>query len=266
MYGYRSFRYLIVLITVTISITSCHIIYDKPKPKTRNFICVVDFSSATNSQERQAFYMTVIKNNIIKQLALTDRITVLPVDKASVTNSSEILIIDLSIKDFEPDASSPMETDKITQENFSKFKDSLGISFETCFNKSVSNRTLQNQGTDLFGALNNVKGYIKTNADNYIVFLSDMMNYTNTLIMEPSNPNFSKNNLDAILNKLSGINLPNTTVLVLTADQPGLTTEHFDLVKTFWTQYFNRNKIKLYDYSSASVSKLNDLMSLPISK
>lgn len=197
---------------------------------------------------------------------MTDKLTVIPIDKASVTNSSEILITDLSTKDFEPDASSPMETDKITQDNFTKFKDTLALTFETSFNKSVSDRTLQNQGTDLIGALNNVKGYIKTNADNYIILLSDMMNYTTTLSMEPSNTDFTIGTLELYLQKLPLIEMKNTTALVLTADQPSISAEHFKLVQRFWTQYFIRNSIKLYDYSSASVSKLNELMVLPVSK
>lgn len=254
-----------VFIMFVIAISSCRIIGHKTEPKTRNIICVVDFSSTINSQERQTFYMNIIKNNVIKQLAMTDKIIVIPIDKASVTNSSEILIADLSTKDFEPVASSPMETDKITIDNFGKFKDSLALTFETSFNKSVSDRSLQNQGTDLLGAMNNVKGYIKANADNYIIFLSDMMNYTNTINMEPSNAQFSNVNIDAILNRLPGFEMKNTTALVLTADQPSVSAEHFELVKKFWTQYFNKNNIRLYDYSSASVSKLNELMGLPIS-
>ena len=153
-----------------------------------------------------------------------------------------------------------------TLKTIKKYKDTLSMNFELSFRKAVSDRTLQNQGTDLIGAMNNVKGYIKSNDDNYVIFMSDMMNYTNTLIMEPSNTQFSNANLVSILNKLPGIEIQNATAIVITGDQPVVTSEHFELVKSFWTQYFKKNNIKLYDYSSASVSKLNELMSLPVSK
>jgi hypothetical protein len=60
--------------------------------------------------------------------------------------------------------------------------------------------------------------------------------------------------------------MPNTTVLVLTAKQVEASSEHFKLVQSFWTKYFQKNKIKLYDYNSASVAKLNELMALPVNE
>lgn len=256
---------LLVLIVTAFVITSCDSCKHK-SIKTRNFICVVDFSSATNSQERQEFYKNVIINNVIKKLSMTDKITVIPVDKATVTNSSEIFIADLAIKDFEPDVASPLEEDKITKDNFEKYKDTLAITFASNFKKAVSDRSLQTMGTDLFGAIQNVKGYIKSSDENYVIFLSDMMNYTPALIMEATNPQFSQSTMDAILNGLPGIELSNTIVIVLTADQPSVSSEHFELVKSFWEKYFLKNNIKLFDYSSASVSKLDELMKLSVSK
>lgn len=257
---------LVTIAIIVVTLSSCRFVSEKSELKGRNFICVVDFSSSKNSAERQEFYMNVIKNNIIRNLTMTDRITVIPIDKASVTNSSEILIADLSAKDFTPEMASPMEEDDLTKKNFKNYKDSLAIIFETSFKNAIADRTKQSQGTDLLGALENVKGYTKPVYDNYVIFLSDMMNYTSFLNMEPSNTNFTNASVDEILKKLPGIEMPNTTALVLTANQVDVSAQHFSLVNSFWAKYFSKNNIKLYDYSSASVSKLDELMTLPLSK
>ena len=80
--------------------------------------------------------------------------------------------------------------------------------------------------------------------------------------MEPGNSQFGSNTIEAVLKKVAAVHLPNTVALVLTADQSYIPQEHFKLVQSFWTKYFENNGIKLYDYSSASLSKLNELMSM----
>jgi len=60
--------------------------------------------------------------------------------------------------------------------------------------------------------------------------------------------------------------MPNTTALVLTGEQVEVTPAHFSLVQSFWSSYFIKNNIKLYNYNSGSVAKLNELMSLDITK
>lgn len=259
------FLKLTLLFTALIFVfSSCRDISFKQKRKVRNFVCVVDFSSSPNSLERQEFYLNVIKNNVIKNLALTDRIIVIPLDKASTTNSSEIFIENLSLKDFSPDNASPMEEDQLTQQNFKIYKDSMGIFFENSYRKCMSDR--QSEGTDLFGAINNVKGYFNPDDDNYIIFLSDMMNYTEALKMEPSNSQFTTASIDGILKGLPGITMQNVMALVLTGNEVGVSQEHFDLVHLFWDGYFKKNNIKLYNYSSAAVSKIDELMALPLHK
>ena len=113
---------------------------DKSEPKGKNIICLVDFSDSKNAAERLQFYMTVIKDNIIPKLSYTDKITVIPIDRASITNSSDILLADLSTKDFEPDAASPMEEEQITKDNLKKFTDSLATSFAQTFQAAIDNR------------------------------------------------------------------------------------------------------------------------------
>lgn len=237
----------------------------KSGPARKNIVCLVDFSDSKNASERLQFYMTVIKDNIIPKLSFTDKITVIPIDRASITNASDILLFDLSSKDFEPDAASPMEEEQITKDNLKKFTDSMAASFTQNFQSAIDSRNKTSHGTDIFGALEVVKGKIKTNDDNVIILLSDMMNYTSTLKMEPENSEFNAKSLNDILNKVPNYEMSNTTILVLTADQSYISPTHFKLVQNFWTQYFEKNKIKLYDYNSASLSKLNELMSLPAS-
>lgn len=248
------------LAVVLLLISSCG---SKSGPTRKNIICLVDFSDSKNAAERLQFYMTVIKDNVIPKLSFTDKITVIPIDRASITNSSDILLADLSTKDFEPDAASPMEEEQITKDNLKRFTDSLATSFAQTFQSAIDNRNKTSHGTDIFGALEVVKGKLKAKDDNVIILLSDMMNYTNTLKMEPENTEFSTSTLNNALGKVPNFEMANTTVLVLTADQSHISREHFKLVQSFWMQYFEKNHIKLYDYNSASLSKLNELMALP---
>ena len=84
--------------------------------------------------------------------------------------------------------------------------------------------------------------------------------------METDNIELNYRTLDKILEKVPMCTMPNTTALVLTAEQVEATPEHFTLVQTFWTKYFKNNHINLFDYNSASLSKLNELMALPVTE
>ncbi len=245
-----------------ILIASCKWGQKREKPKGKNIICLIDFSDAQNANERLIFYMATIKENIIPELGLYDKVFVLPIDKASVTNSSEILFADLSEKDFEPDMSSPMEEAQITQDNLKKYKDSLTIFFEQNFMKFVEVRKKNSMGTDIFGALEVAQSKLHSHDDNYIFLFSDMMNWSNILKMEPQNKGFNSNNLEAALSKAPNIDLYNSTILVLTGEQVGVSADHFNLVKSFWIKYFETNNSLLFDYNSASTTKLREIMRL----
>lgn len=240
---------------------SCKYFGDGKREQGRNIVCVVDFSDSRNVNERLEFYMTVIKNNVIPKLDMKDRISVIPIDKASLTNSSDILLEDLSSHDFVPEMASPMEEDKITLDNLNNFKTELIGKFETSFHNAIQNRNSTNLGTDIFGALEIVKGKFASTNNNILIVFSDMMNYTNTLKMEPQNNEFNESTLNASLNKVPLIQLNNTIALILTGNQSSIVTqEHFTLVKTFWERYFEKSEVELFDYNSASVAKLNELM------
>jgi len=260
------FKSIITLTAIIFLLSSCKWGSKREVPKGKNIICVVDFSDSKNASERLQFYMNVIKDNIIPRLGLYDKITVMPIDKASITNSSDILLKDISTMNFEPEQASPMEEEQITKDNLKKYKDTLATSFAQIFQTAIVNRNKSNHGTDIFGALEVVKGKLKTRDVNYLIILSDMMNWTSTLNMEPSNKEFNSSTMENILEKVPNYEMPGTTALVLTAEQVEVSPEHFKLVQSFWSKYFEKNHIKLYDYNSASISKLNELMALEINE
>ena len=160
----------------------------------------------------------------------------------------------------------PQQQSLQTENNLKKYKETLSQDFAKNYQNAIKSRAAVNHATDIFGALEVVKGKLKPSDDNYIIFLSDMMNYSNTLNMEPNNLNFNSSTLERILKSVPIYSMPNTTALVLTGEQVEVTPAHFSLVQSFWSSYFNKNNIKLYDYNSGSVAKLNELMSLDITK
>ena len=255
----------IIILTIAITFVSCKWGSTREEPKGKNIICMVDFSHSKNSNQRLLFYMNTIEKEIFPKLNCYDKILVIPIDNASITNTTDIFADDFSKIDFEPEFSSPMEEEKLTMENLKKYQDSISNVFRINFNSALSDRALANNGTDIFGAIDIIKSRISANDDNYLIFFSDMMNYTKSLNMEPSNTNFNSSMIDKILLSTPVFNQSNITVLVLTGEQVEVTLEHFTLVKKFWVKYFEKNNIKLFDYNSASLSKLKELMDLPIS-
>lgn len=251
---------------ITAFLSSCHWGKNRQAPKGKNIICVVDFSDSRNADERLRFFRNVIKDNIIPKLGQHDIITVIPIDKASLTNSTDILLKDLSTIEFRPEQANPMEEEQLTEKNLDQFRSTLSKEFESSFNKAIENRSKANHATDIFGALEVVKGKIIPTDDNYIIFLSDMMNYSGVLNMEPSNTQFNIATMDKILQEAPSYSMPGATALVITGEQVEVTPAHYSLVQSFWSKYFSGNKINLYDYNSASVSKLNALMSFEVSK
>ena len=250
------------LFTAIALMTSCKWGQKREEPKGKNIICLIDFSDAKNANERLMFYMTAIKDNIIPKLGLYDKVTVLPIDKASVTNSSDIFLANLSEKNFEPEMASPMEEDQIIQDNLKKYKDTLSITFEQSFQTAINTRNKTSLGTDIFGALEVAKSKLNSRDDNYIILFSDMMNCSNILKMEPQDKGFNASTLKSSLTKAPNVDLANTTIIVLTGEQVDVSADHYNLVKSFWTKYFETNNSKLYDYNSASLTKLKEVMSL----
>lgn len=251
-------KIVIGLSIMSLSLSSCK----NSETGRRSIVCLVDFSDSKDAAARLQFYMSAIKDHVIPKLSFTDKITVIPIDRASITNASDILLADLAIHDFEPESASPMEEEQITNDNLKKYTDSLAASFVQAFQVAIEGRNKTSHGTDIFGALEVTKSKLATSDKNIVILFSDMMNYSGVIKMEPGNSQISSNTIDALLKKAPAVQLPSTTALVLTADQSYITQEHFKLVQSFWTKYFENSGIKLYDYSSASLSKLNELMTI----
>lgn len=232
----------------------------RPEPTGNNVICLVDLSDSGKTLERKEFYMNVIRDVIIPNLGVYDAITVIPIDDASVTNSAEIIRKDFSEINFEPEVASPMNIDRIIEENLKKTSMVLSAEFETLYRQALQNRSSYGSATDIFGAMEQAEKMLDINDTNIIIFLSDMMNYTDALKMEPGNSGFNKNSIDDALNRVPNYDFSGTKTLVLTGEMSDISTSHFNLVKSFWTSYFQRNGMTLYDYSSTSTAKLNELL------
>ncbi|WP_457129243.1 hypothetical protein [Mucilaginibacter sp. HD30] len=235
-------------------------------PAGRNVICLIDFSDGSTAAERLDFYRQTIQKHILPALQPTDKLIIIPIDKASVTNASDILSADLSKKSFVPDDVSPTEEDEVTQKNLRLYADTLSRQLDKSMADAIASRRGTMHGTDILGALDVLKGKLKKGDDNYLVFFSDMMNWGPELKMEPGDKAFNVANLSSCLEKTIPLKMDRTTALVLTGEQNGADPEHFKLVRTFWTKYFEKNQINLYDYSSASPAKLDEMMALPVSK
>ena len=139
---------LIAILAIVFSISSCGWGHKKAAPTGKNIVCVVDFSDSKNVAERLQFYMKVIKDNIIPVLVQYDKITVIPIDKTSITNSSDILIADLSKEQFVPENASPVEEDELIQANLKKYTTALQAEFVKNFQVAIANRSKDNHGTD----------------------------------------------------------------------------------------------------------------------
>lgn len=233
-----------------------------PPVKNRNIICLVDFSSVKNDAARQQFYKTVIRDKILKNAARTDRIVVLPLDAASLTNAQEILIEDFGSRDFSPDLAPPMEEEKLTEKAFQQALGEVVARFDQKFGEVAEARKDNKMGTDIFGVISNLGRYLKDDKRNYVVFLSDMMNYSPALKMEPANKEFSAATMEENLKKVPQTSLGGAGIFVLTGETAGQSPEHFSLVKNFWTGYFSRNGGEIADYGSASISKIDEMMKM----
>lgn len=240
--------------------SACSDLISPPKAKVRNLICVIDFSSSKNADQRQKFYAQAIKEQIVNNLGPHDKLTILPLDKSSVTNSVEILSEDFNAQKIVPEYGGPKDIKEKTEKNLQEQRSRVQEKFDQAFSKASEARKAESGGTDIIGLLKVLRTHIKPEDKNYIVFFSDMMNYSTELKMEKEGPDFNLKSLDSLVSKATAIDLKGVTVLVLTGDQPDIPRPHFELVQQFWTKYFEKNGASLFDYSSATTSKLNDLM------
>lgn len=252
----------ICILAIAFFFTGCK----KATKNGKNIICFVDFSDSKNTSSRLDFYKEVIHKSILINLNMYDRLIILPIDKSSVTNSTEIFFVDMSKKSFYPEMASPLEEEKIVKENIKRELDSLSVVFSRNFDLAKQGRVSPSLGTDIFGALEVGKREIVSGEDNVIVLLSDMMNWSEELKMEPQNNTFNDKTWEQLLTKVTQVKLEDSKIVVITGEVVDASPEHYKLIQKFWSKYFEVNNAILYDYNSASTSKLNELMALPVNE
>lgn len=227
--------------------------------KQKNIICLIDFSETPEYESRMEHLRGVVNNSIISKIGYNTKLTVLPIDKASVSSSKEILCgLTLDQFDYIPEMTAAADEEKIATENLKKATDSLKTLFNQNFSDALKYRKENklDKGTDIIGALDQSKRYISNDGENLVIILSDMMNWTDNLKMEQGN--FSSNSIETALKKSAPISLGNTKIFVYTGSTSYISGEHYKTVQGFWTKYFNQNNVSLIDYSSGAVSKLEE--------
>jgi len=227
----------------------------------KNIICFIDFSNEPLFPGRVNYYAGIAATEIIAQMSYGDRIVILPVDNGTLTNSGEL--IDFTFKnegDYIPDGTSPLDEDGVAEKNLNSDKKH----FIAMLNRSVASALIERrnlkEGTDILSALSSAAKYEQNGQDNRLVFLSDMMNWSADLKMEPGH--FSSAMIDAKLAAMPNINGKHVEVLVHTGDETGISNAHFMAVNQFWVRYFKANNFDLTDYSSTSDQGLRALFSV----
>ncbi len=246
------------LIAMALLISSCNSSCTK-KVVHKNIICYIDFSVNPNWDARINYYGDVINNSIIKNMSYNDRIVILPIDNGTTTNSQEILNNSLKKQfDYIPDGISPLDEDRVAEENLEKDKKAFCDAFNTNISSAKISRANLTKGTDITGALQDVSKYYQEGQENIIVLLSDMMNWSGNLKMEEGS--FTAELIDKKLAELSSIEGKNVKVIVHTGDITNISSKHFSIVNEFWKKYFEKNNFVLYDYSSGGKAKMEELL------
>lgn len=245
---------------VTILVSSC----GKEKVH-KNIICYVDFSENPNRDKRVADYAEVINNSIIKNMSFNDRIVILPIDNGTITNNIELL--DKSLKkqfDYIPDGTSPLDEDRVAQENLDKDIKAMTDEFNASITKALTDRAKLTKGTDILGALDGIGTYSQDGQKNIVVLLSDMMNWSSNLKMEQGS--FTASMVDKKLAELPTLEGQKAIVLVYTGDITNISNDHYNTVKGFWKKYFDKNNFSFdkNNYNSTGKSKLEEIIKTPI--
>lgn len=245
-------KYLLtsVAVLICLSIQSC-----KKDRTHRNIICLVDFSVNPQWEERLDYYEDVIATSVIPNMSYEDRLVVLPIDNGSVTNSEELL--DFTLKrqfDYIPDGTSPMEEDQVSEENLKKDLEKMSSDLAQSLIKTRTSRADLKKGTDIFGALSGATGYYQQGQHNIVILLSDMMNWSSKLKMEPGS--FNSSMIGEKLSEVGSLEGNGAAVIVHTGDITNVSNEHYLTIKDFWTKFFEGNSYQLKDFSSAGRSNL----------
>jgi len=251
----KSISSIFFLLLLVLLLNACKSSADKQAARQKQIVCFIDFSETADWPARMEKMQALVANSVIGKLSFNTKLIILPIDKASATGGKEILTgTTLDEFDYIPDMTSQVDEETVSKENLEKIKDSLKSIFNTRFPAILEERKGQARGTDIFGALEEAKRYATNTKNTLVILLSDMMNWSADLKMEQSN--FNASNLEKGLEKAPAVQLSGSSVFVFTGDVSYIDAVHYNTVKSFWKQYFQKNNMPLIDYSSAAVSEL----------
>ncbi|MFN8288985.1 MAG: hypothetical protein U0U70_01890 [Chitinophagaceae bacterium] len=240
--------FLMLLVTVLVS---CH---KKETPK--NIIVPVDFSASRDSIAI-AWYKETIKNAIIRNMGVEDRITVLPVDGGSELWSQEVFSYDFSKNKYTNEYAG-LQADDVKRENFRDTAAKAMALFEQAFDRAVAERKQLSQVTDIFGSLRLTKKYVLTGHQNVLILFSDMQQSETGEELNLEKKVLTKPETETFLKKAVPVDLKGTDIIVLTGSQTNVTPEKFSALQTFWTKYFDKCGARAIDYSTGTAIKLEE--------
>lgn len=130
--------------------------------------------------------------------------------------------------------------------------------FQTAFATATKEREKYNRGTDIIGSLKEASKYFDDDAENIIVILSDMMQYTDKTKMNMESQLNTQAEVDSYLSKIEPINLQGFKILVLTGLDYKIKPDKYNAIRMFWEVYFQRCSGNLVEYSSGMQTKLEE--------
>ena len=226
--------------------------------KPLNVISLVDLSDSRDSASIK-WYRTTIENSVIGKLGRTDCFQALPIDYNSKTSSMEIFKVDFSKNNYSNEFAG-LNAEEVERNGHKTAVDIAIRQFDSCYDVAVEQRKALNQGTDIFGALTVTKKYFREGYLNLIVIFSDMQQYTDRERMNFENHLNQVSEVQHYISIAEKSDLQNTFIIVITGAS-SISIAKYNVLATFWEQYFISCNGQLVDYSSGAVSVLENYIS-----
>jgi hypothetical protein len=224
----------------------------------RNIVVLIDLSSSRNSSVQQ-WYIWVIKAVIFPSLKKDDHITIIPVDRNSLTASKEILSIDFS-KFHYGNEYNGLQGDQVENKNHQDSIRAITARLDPSFAATVRERIDFQKGTDIFNALKGSKRYLVPNSRNILILLCDMQQYTDKNTMNFEDHLNQQADVEKFLQKSDSIDLVKAKIIVLTGHSSNISAKKFGALRSFWEGFFAKSNCELLDYSSESVEILKNIL------
>jgi hypothetical protein len=241
----------IIVVSYLIIALGIHTQCNKPHKASKNIIVLIDLSSSRDSLIR-SWYKSVVKSHIFPNLGRRDRIIVLPVDRNSLTASKEILSIDFSLQKY-GNQYNGLNAEEIEQKQHHDSVNAVSARLDTAFAIAIGERNNFQRGTDIFNALSGATRYFIPDAENIVILLCDMQQYSEEMNLE-DNLN-SEEEVEEYLQNCRQIDLGGAAIIVLTG-RTEMSSQKFAVLQSLWTAYFKKGNGQLIDYSSEAVSVL----------